>query len=316
MKNFLIAVYLFPLISFAQTSLEKGKSFYENKKFAEAEKSLKTIPEKNTDYAASRYYLGRIAFDKKDYDAAVDYFEEATKINNKQSDYYQWLGDTYGSIAQNANVFKQGLLAPKMKKAWESAIALDPKNLDARSSLIQFYLQAPGFMGGSIDKAKETAKQIIAIKPAEGHRQMGNVFNYEKKYPEAEKEYLEMVKIDPTYLSGLANFYVEQKKYDKAFGLYEDALRKNAQDFVSFYLIGRTAAVSGQRLEQGEESLKKYLSYQPKLTEPSHGRTNMRLGQIKEKKGNKPEAKKYFEAALKLDPTLKEAKEGLERCSN
>jgi hypothetical protein len=41
----------------------------------------------------------------------------------------------------------------------------------------------------------------------------------------------------------------------------------------------------------------------------------MRLAQIKEKKGNKPEAKKYFETALKQDPNLKEAKEGLERCS-
>lgn len=315
MTKFLIALCLFPLISFAQTSLEKAKSFYETKKYTEAEKVLISIPEKNTDYAAARYYLGRVAFDKKEYDAASDYFEEATKVNSKESEYYQWLGDTYGSIAQNANVFKQGLLAPKMKNAWEKAIALDAKNINARNSLIQFYLQAPGFMGGSIDKARETAKQIITIKPAEGHRQMGNVLAYEKKNTEAEKEYLEMVKADPTYVAGLANFYVKQKKYNEAFNLFEEALKKNPDDFVSIYQIGRTAAISGQKLERGEDCLKKYLAYQPKPNEPSHGGANMRLGQIKEKKGSKSEAKKYFETALKLDSSLKEAKEGLERCS-
>jgi hypothetical protein len=41
----------------------------------------------------------------------------------------------------------------------------------------------------------------------------------------------------------------------------------------------------------------------------------MRLAQIKEKRGNKVEAKKLFETALKQDGSLKEAKEGLERVS-
>lgn len=315
MTKFLIVLYFSPLISFAQTSLDKAKSLYESKNFIEAEKILKSIPERSTDYAASRFYLGRVAFDKKDYDAASDYFEDATKANSKESEYYQWLGDTYGSIAQNANVFKQGLLAPKMKNAWEQAIALDAKNINARNSLIQFYLQAPGFMGGSIDKAREIAKQVIAIKPAEGHRQMGNVLDYEKKNTEAEKEYLEMVKADPKYEPVLANFYIKQKRYSEAFNLFEETLKKNPDDFVSIYQIGKTAAISGQKLERGEDCLRKYLAHEPKPNEPSHGGANMRLGQIKEKKGNKSEAKKYFETALKLDASLKEAKEGLERCS-
>ncbi|GHN00877.1 hypothetical protein WSM22_23660 [Cytophagales bacterium WSM2-2] len=315
MTRFLTAIFLIPTLCLGQTTLERAKSFYNEKKYADAEKSLKLIGEKSGDYAAARYYLGRVSFDKKDYDAAVDYFEEATKANSKESEYFVWLGDTYGSIAQNANVFKQGLLAPKMKKAWENAIALDSKNLNARLSLIQFYLQAPGFMGGSIDKAKEVAKQIMAIKPAEGHQQMASIYVNQKQPVEAEKEYLECMKIDPAYTSALANFYLEQKKYDKAFGLFEDAMKKNPDNYVAIYQMGRAAAVAGQRMDQGEECLKKYLAYQPKPNEPSIARANMRMGQIKEKKGSKPEAKKYFEAALKMDGSLKEAKEGLERCS-
>lgn len=315
MKALLYAFLLLPIALFSQSSVEKAKTLYETKKYDEAEKILKSVGEKAADYAASRYYLGRIAFDKKEYDDASDFFEEATEADPKGADYFNWLGNTYGTIARDANMLKQGMLAPKMKKAWEMAIALDPKNIDARTSLIQYYLQAPGFMGGSIDKAKEVAKQIIALNPAEGHRQLGNVYLSDKKPAEAEKEFLEAVKINPDYISLLANFYTNQKQYDKAFTMFEEAIKKNPEDYTSIYQVGKTSALSGQKLDRGEECLKKYLTHTPTQNEPSHAGANMRLAQIKEKRGQKAEAKKLFETALKLDGGLKEAKEGLERTS-
>ena len=124
-----------------------------------------------------------------------------------------------------------------------------------------------------------------------------------------------MVKIDQTYQASLANFYTGQKKYDKAFALFEEALKKNPDDYVAIYQLGKASAVSGLKLDRGEECLKKYLAHQPGVNEPSLAGANMRMGQIKEKRGNKPEAKKYFETALKLDGSLKEAKEGLDRSS-
>lgn len=316
-RSFLFTVlfWISAIVVYAQSRMEQAKTLYEQGKLEQVKKLLNTVGEKETDFAAARYYLGRVAFDEKKYDDASDYFEEAVEANDKVADYHNWLGNTYGTIAQNSNVIKQGMLAPKMKKAWENAIALDSKNLDARTSLIQYYLQAPGFMGGSVEKAKEVAGQIIKIKPAEGHRQMGNVYLHEKKTAEAEKEFVEMSKADPTYVSALANFYFGQKQYDKAFGLFEEAIKKNPDDYLALYQYGKTSAVSGQKLDRGEECLKKYLTYIPKQNEPSHAGANMRLAQIKEKKGSKAEAKKLFETALKMDGSLKEAKEGLERLS-
>jgi tetratricopeptide (TPR) repeat protein len=299
----------------AQTKIESAKKLFEERKFAEASKILTPIKNDSPDYAEAQFYLGRIAFEAKKYDEAEDYFENAVEKNDKVADYHSWLGNTYGVIAQEANVIKQGMLAPKMKKEWEKAVALDPKDLDSRTSLIQFYLQAPGFMGGSVEKAKEVANQIIKIKPAEGHRQLGNVYFSEKKTAEAEKEYKEMVKADPAYVSAFANFYVREKKYDQAFLLFEDALKKSPDDMMAIYQIGKTSAISGQKLERGEECLKRYLAYKPKINEPSIAGANMRLAQVYEKKGKKADAKKLFEAALKEDNTLKEAKEGLERVS-
>jgi tetratricopeptide (TPR) repeat protein len=134
-----------------------------------------------------------------------------------------------------------------------------------------------------------------------------------KRTIEAEKEFILMAKSDPAYVSALANFYTSQKQYDKAFQLFGEAIQKNASDFIAIYQYGRTSALSGQRLEKGEAYLNKYLTHTPEKNEPSHAGANMRLAQIYEKKGNKKEAKRLYEASLKADNTLREAKEGLER---
>lgn len=314
--KYLVSLFVFVTASAFGQASEQGKRLYEQRKYADAVAVLEKVDEDDEDYAAAQYYLGRVAFDQKNFDDASEYFEEATEAKNgEKSEYFTWLGDTYGTIARDANMIKQGMLAPKMKSAWERAIALDNKNLDARLSLISFYTEAPGIMGGSMDKAKEMAKQITTINPVQGHRSMGNLYMKEKNPSAAEKEYKEMVRLDPNQLPLLGNFYVNEKQHDKAFALFDEQLKKNPQDMLSTYQLGKTSAVSGQRLDDGEQALLKYLAYTPKQNEPSHAGANMRLAQIYEKKGRKSDAKQRYESALKLDGNLQEAKDGLTRVS-
>jgi hypothetical protein len=80
-----------------------------------------------------------------------------------------------------------------------------------------------------------------------------------------------------------------------------------------FYQIGKASALSGIKIDRGEECLLKYLNYKPMQSEPSHAGANMRLAQIHERRGNRASAKKFFELALLQDNSLKEAKEGLDR---
>lgn len=316
----MIRILLFVLISaqtFAQSNVEKAIKLWETKNNAEAKKILSAIHDDSKDYAAAQYYLGRISVSENNFDDASDFFEEAISANDKVSDYHLWLGNTYATIAQNANVLRQGILAPKMKSEWEKAVSIDPTLIDARRSLIQFYLQAPSFMGGSVDKAKEMANEILKINPAEGHLQLGNIYLKENNIQASEKEYIEAVKVDQRYFMALGLFYINQKQYDKAFAFFEEAVKKSPEDYGSIYQIGKISAISGLKLDRGEECLKKYLTnYHPKQNEPSYAGAYMRLGQIYEKRGNKLEAKKNFETALKQDASLKEAKEGLSRVSN
>ena len=314
----MIRIFLLILLTsnvLAQNNVDKAKKLWDAKSYAEAKKILLVIDDDDKDYAAAQYYLGRISVDEGNYEDASGFFEEAVDADDKVADYFSWLGNTYATLAQDANPISQGILATKMKNAWEKVIELDPNNIDSRRSLIQFYLQAPGFMGGSIEKAKEMAAQIAKIKPAEGHLQFGNIYLKENNPQAAEKKYLAAIKADPNNTTILGTFYLNQRQFDKAFAYFEDAVKKNPEDYASIYQIGKTSALSGQKLDRGEECLNKYLTHQPKQNEPSYAGANMRLGQIFEKRGNKAEAKKHYEAALKQEATLKEAKEGLGRVS-
>lgn len=310
-------ILLLLLISFSLTAqtLDRAKIFLENKNVTEARKTLLTVREGNKEYAEAQFMLGRISYDEMKYDDAEEYFEEAIEANDQVAGYYTWYGNTLGAMASDANFFTQGMLAPKMKNAWEKAVALDPDAVDPRISLIQYYLQAPAIVGGSVDKAVEIANQILKLKPAEGHRQLGNIYLKEKKIAEAEKEFIAMANEDVTYNQALANFYQSQKQFNKAFDLFESVVKSNPNDMLALYQIGKTGALSGQKLDRGEECLRKYLSYKPRQGEPSHAGANMRLGQIMEKRGKKTEAKILYQSAINSDPTLKEAKEGLERLS-
>lgn len=278
------AFLVLTISAFGQTKIEQARTSFEQRKYDRVKAVLTSIDKEDPAFADAQYYLGRVAYEEKEYEEAADLFNEAIDTNDKVADYHHWLGNAYRNRALISNPFTGAMLAPKIRKAWENAAALDARNMDARISLIGYYTQAPGFMGGSMDKAKEVANQLIKLNPAIGHREMGEIFMLEKNY-------------------------------EKAIILFEESLKENPEDYLTIYQFGKASALSGQRLDRGEECLKKYLTHTPQTDEPSHAGANMRLAQIKEKMGNKAEAKRLYEIALRADDSLKEAREGLERVS-
>lgn len=306
---------IIPSLCLGQNTIDQARSLFESKKYTEAKTILAKIGEGQKDYAAARYYLGRIAFDQNALDDAEDYMEEAIEANDKVADYHYWLGSILGTVARDANVLRQGMLAPKIRDSFEKTVALDPKNMDAHWGLISFYTEAPGFMGGSYEKALTEAAAIKKLNEADGHRAYGLIYTKQEKYADAEKEYLLAYKANPAYTNPVINFYLNRKQYDKAFAFLEEALKSQPDNMLLVYQVGRTSAITGEKLDRGEQCLVRYLSYTPGQNEPSHAGAQMRLGQIYEKRGNKAEAKKRYEAALKQEPSQKEAKDGLARVS-
>src|SRR5215472_5831734 len=95
--------------------------------------------------------------------------EKSVALKNSESRYHRQLADVYGETAQAASLFAKGGWAKKFKAEADTAAALDPKNLDARFDLLEYYLQAPRLMGGGKDKAAAMAEEIGKIDPTQGY---------------------------------------------------------------------------------------------------------------------------------------------------
>jgi tetratricopeptide (TPR) repeat protein len=319
-RSFLSVALLFlalltpPAASAAATALGPGVQLFEARRYEEARKFFEPYVAKNPGDAEAVLYLGRTWFALRDYEKAAERLERAAVLAPASSDVQIWLGRAYGRRAQAASLFSKAGLAKQAKGAFDRAVALDPNNLDARSDLMQYYLQAPGFMGGSVDKAREQAAEIRKRDAIRGVIASVTIRLHDKDAAGAERELAEAIQkapAEPRLRLGLANVYVSQEKWDAAFETLETLLKTDPDNWDALYQIGRTGALSGKRLDRAEECLKRYLGHTPGPDSPPLANAHFRLGLVYEKRGNKAAARGEYQTAVKLDPNLKDAKEAL-----
>ncbi len=262
---------------------------------------------------------GRAAVNRGESTAAIEILEKAVAQDPQSAEAHFALGLAYGSKGQQSGLLAAAKYGPKAKAEFESAIALNPKHVEARFGLVQFYAVAPGFMGGSLEKAVEQARELKAIDPLAGHRASAFIYTQQKKPDLARKEYLEAIREQPTSAKALTYFGQHlanvEKNYAAAFPQFEAALKLDPDHMPAVYHLGRVAALGNMSLSRGEEALKRYLAYTPKENEPPLASAHYYLGVVYEKQGKKPEARQSYQAALKLNPSHKQASEALKRVS-
>ena len=260
---------------------------------------------------------GRAAIGRGDDDAAIEFFQKAVAQSPKSAPAHFYLASAYGSKAQKGGMLGAVSYGPKAKAEFEATVALDPKHVEARYALVQFYAGAPEMMGGSYDDAFAQAKAIKAIDPIVGHRAYAFVYTQQKKLDLAKQEYVVAIREQPD--SPKAHSYFGQylanteKNYATAAAEFETALKVDPSYMAALYHLGRTAALADSNLARGETALKQYLDYTPKENEPTLARAHLFLGAVYEKEGKSAEAKRSYQKALELNPGLKEASEALKR---
>jgi len=310
-----LCALLTPLAAVAAApALAPGVQLFEGRRYEEARKLFEPYVAKNPRDADAVAYLGRTWFFLRDYEKAVDWLEKAAALAPARSEVQLWLGRAYARRAVEASLFSKPGLAKQAKEAFERAVELDANNLDARDDLLQFYLQAPGFMGGSVDKAREQAAEIRKRDATRGVLSSAAIRVHEKDAAGAERELTEAIQkspAEPRLRLGLANLYQSQEKWDAAFDAAEAVLKTDPDNWDALYSIGRTGALSGKRLDRAEECLKRYLGHTPGPDSPPLANAHYRLGLVYEKQGNKAAARGEYQTAVKLDPKLKDAKEAL-----
>ena len=311
-----VVALLVPGLLAGQDVDANGLRLFESGKFREAKTVFEPAFKANARDAGAAFYLGRIALEERKHDRAIDYFEAATRLDPKNSTYFLWLGRALGREAQRANVLRQPGLAKRTKAAWQRAIELDPENLDARSDLIQYYVQAPGLLGGSTEKALEQAEEIRKRNALRGYLELGALYEREKRFADAEMAYLGAAAEPSDRHVGkyrLGVFYQNTGAFEKAFDLFEAMLAADSLEYGALFQIGKTGAMSGQRLARATEALQAYLTTTPGRNDPSLAAAHWRLGMIHERLQDEQRAKAEYETAVRLDPTFKPATESLKK---
>ncbi|MDQ3283080.1 MAG: tetratricopeptide repeat protein [Acidobacteriota bacterium] len=259
---------------------------------------------------------GRAAMERGDFAKASDLFEKATTANPKNAEAFYWLGAAAGRQAQGANIIKQASLAKKAQSALERAVQLNPNSFEARQALVDYYTIAPGFMGGSEEKALAQAAELQKRDAYEGAHAYARIYMRDKKMDQARKVIVDLVRSQPNSAKAhqmLGVFFLSEKNYSGALHELEMVLKLDANYMPAHYRLGQLAALTGQDYARGEAGLRKYVTYKPADNEPPVAGAWYWLGMLYEKQGRKADAKQSFLNAQKLAPIDPKVKEALKR---
>lgn len=281
------------------------------------DEAIQTLQEQiNRSKAGAETYnlLCRAYFMLDEWDRGIPACERARDLDPNDSLYYLWLGRVYGEKAARVGLFSAAGMAKKVRTSFERAVELEPRNWEARTDLAEFYLEAPGIVGGGKDKARQQADAIMPLNPAMSHWVAGRIAEKSKDTPGAEREYRAAVAVSHSAVRecvDLAIFLRHAGRVDEM----EQALhnlesapvdrRDSLMDGASLLLrTGRDHALAVRLLRL-------YLS-SPVEEGPAFKAHDM-LGQLLERQGDRKAAEAEYRAALALAREYTRAWEDLKR---
>jgi tetratricopeptide (TPR) repeat protein len=264
--------------------------------------------------AESYNLLCRAYFMLEEWDRGIAACESARNLDPQNSLYQLWLGRIYGEKADRAGFWSAAGLAKKTRTAFERAVELDPRNWEARTDLAEFYLEAPGIVGGGKDKARAQADAIMPLNPGMAHWVAARIAEKNKDASTAEREYRAAVIASHSGARAwldLASFLRHANRFDEM----EQALRNlvlSPLDHPPALMDGASMLLRTDRdLPLAVRLLHRYLS-SPVEEGPAFKAHDL-LGEVLEKQGDRQAAADEFRAALILAHNYTRAREDLKR---
>jgi tetratricopeptide (TPR) repeat protein len=263
--------------------------------------------------------LCRAHFELAAWDAGIPDCEKAIAMDPGNGLYHLWMGRIYGEKADHAGVFSAAGLAKKVRTELERAVELSPDNWEARTDLAEFYMEAPGIVGGGKDKALAQADQLAKINPAMAHWVKARLAEKNKDNAGAEREYraaIEASKGGARAWLNLAGFYRHTDRLDEM----EQALRTMESRPPDHSAALPDAAgmllKAGRDLPMAGRLARRYLSSTDMIEEAPAFKVYNLLGELLEKQGDRAAAAEEYRAALGMAQTFRPAQEGLKRVTH
>jgi tetratricopeptide (TPR) repeat protein len=284
---------------FAQVD-STGIRLISEKRYAEAEAFFTSAVKKNQQDAESQYYLAVSLIQQQKLDDAEDAVDEAIEVNENIARYHLLRGQILGLQAMNANVLSQGLLAPRIKNAFLRASELDPKNIEARQALYNYYVMAPGIMGGSEEKAFEQAQAVALLDQFRGCMMLSNYhLRIKKDTLEAERQMKKAISAAPERGAGykqLGYLYLNARRFSDAIEQMKRYIAVEPKNPDSYDSYGDVLKAE-QKYDQAIEKYHYALS-----VDKTFSASIFSLAECYELKGEKRKAKETFQWYLTVEP--------------
>jgi len=278
------------------------------KKYDEVDRATQTALASNPNQLDA--LLGRVDLllsqgQDKQIDEAVKLAEQCVQAHPQNADCHESVGNAYGSKAIRAGVMSAMGYVGKIRDAFKKAIELDPKNTDARFSLLQYYQQVPGIMGGGSGNAKELVAQTQKVNPEAARLMQANLDLADKDTAKVEAAVLVPLSADHKSLEknqrglmlNLGYYYVQEKKHVEALRVFSDVQKRFPDNETAVFGSGRVLQEQGKHAEAIAQ-FDKALGLKPNA--PMH----YRIGQSWQALNDKPKAIASYGRALSFKPAL------------
>lgn len=234
--------------------------------------------------------------------AAIQECEAAVADAPGDSNSYLWLGRAYGMKASSANPISAFALARRVVAAFERAVQLDGANTAALRDLGEYYVAAPGIVGGGVDKAQQLATRMMPVTPAKAHRLLAQIAEKNGDAAVAETEFkraIDAQRSAESYID-LAQFFHDRKQYDACAAAVQIAMRMDRpRDFSAVDAASMLIAMN-RSTPLAEQLLREYLASPAKSDGAPAFKVHVQLGDLLLKRGDMAGAKQEYYAALAL----------------
>jgi len=261
---------------------------------------------------------GRAAYRERRSDDAIALFEKAVAAQPDSLQPHMWLGRAYVQAIPHANFLRQPILARRARTEFDRAVQIDPRNVDVREDRATYYMYAPSIAGGGMDRARAEAEVVRGLNAYRGAILRVQIELHAHDARAAEQECVALVKSHPDSVvpfNTLASLYQSAHRYAEAFEIADQRAAAMPGDPWARFQLGKTAALSGERLEDGETAMRAYLQTGRFAPTASEAHARYRLGMILEQRHDAAGARSEYETATRLDPGLADAKQALRRIS-
>ena len=275
----------------------------------EADKALGMIgslPEGGSNNAEAKFLECRVRYTLRQWNAAANACGRAVQLDGRNSSYHMWYGRALGERASSASFMSAFSLGKQVHQQFEIAVQLDPRNAEALSDLGSFDVDAPGIVGGGLDKAEQIASQLEKIDPARAHQLRAEIASNRKDYATAENELKAAAAVSAhpaLQLTVLASFYRHRQQWDQmdaAVRSAKDAASKDRAASVALY-DGAGVLIEARRdPELAAQMLEEYINSSSKTDEAPAFVAYSRLASLQRQLGNNTEAERDQLAAQSL----------------